>query len=73
IRYVKAAPILSYNASDINSYDSAVGTAVNDIATGSMHDGSIITGSNGQTTTFNAATRAWSFPGDGSTMNGPYI
>ena len=73
IRYTKTAPILSYNASDINSYDSAVGTAVNDIATGSNYDGTIITGANGLTTTFNAATGAWSFPGAGTTMNGPYI
>jgi hypothetical protein len=73
IRYVKTAPMLSYNASDINSYDSAAGAAVNDLAIGSNYDGTIITGANGQTPTFNQATGAWQFAGDGSTMNGPYI
>jgi uncharacterized repeat protein (TIGR02543 family) len=73
IRYVKAAPILSYNASDINSYDPAAGAAVNDIATGSSNDGTIITGVNGQSPSFSESTGAWQFAGSGSNSNGPYI
>jgi uncharacterized repeat protein (TIGR02543 family) len=73
IRYVKTVPMLSYNASDINSYDSAAGNAVNDLAAGSIYDGTLITGANGQAATFNAATGAWNFPGAGTTMNGPYV
>ena len=73
LRYVKPSPLLSYNASDINSYNPSNAAAVNDLANGSVNDGTIITGANGQTPTFSASTGAWQFAGDGSTMNGPYI
>jgi uncharacterized repeat protein (TIGR02543 family) len=71
IRYAQAA-MLSYNVSDINSYDASVGTAINDLSPGGTLDGTLVTGSNGQSATLTAATGALQFNG-GYPNVGPYI
>ncbi len=72
VRYPAPQQILSYNASDINSYDSSVGTAVNDLSTGGTYDGTLTAGSNSSVATYNSTTGAWSFPG-GVNQSGPYV
>jgi uncharacterized repeat protein (TIGR02543 family) len=71
IRYAQAA-MLSYNVSDINSYDASVGTAINDLSPTGTLDGTLVTGSNGQSATLNAAQGALQFNG-GNPNVGPYI
>jgi uncharacterized repeat protein (TIGR02543 family) len=72
LRYAKAMPILSYNASDNASYNSALGATVNDTSVSGVNDGTLITGSNGQSAIFDASTGAWKF-GGGANSSGPYV
>ena len=71
IRYAQTA-MLSYNVSDINSYDASMGTAINDLSPSGALDGTLVTGSNGQSATLNAAQGALQFNG-GNPNVGPYI
>ena len=71
-RYAKQAPVISWNASDVNSYEETVSTtAINDLAPGSTYDGTLYSGSNSVAPGFNRTTGAWTFSG-GATSTGPY-
>jgi uncharacterized repeat protein (TIGR02543 family) len=73
IRYLRATPVLSYNASNINSFDSTVSaTAVNDLSESGANDGWMMTQSSGQYPGFDNATGAWTFSGGASGV-GPYV
>ena len=72
IRYAKLSPVLSWNASDVNSYEETVSTtAINDLASGSTYDGTLYSGSNSVAPGFDRTTGAWTFSG-GATSTGPY-
>jgi uncharacterized repeat protein (TIGR02543 family) len=70
-KWTLANLVISYNASDINSFDDSVGSAVNDLSPGGTYDGLLSNGSNGVAPTFNSSKGAWSFTG-GSSSSGPF-
>jgi uncharacterized repeat protein (TIGR02543 family) len=72
IRYQAPKQILNYNFSDVNSYDSSVGTAVNDLSPGGTYDGTVTAGTNSQVASFVATQGLLSF-GGGANLSGPFV
>jgi hypothetical protein len=66
-----SGPVLSYNFSDLNSYNSASPGTVTDLS-GNGRTGTITNGSSGATTTWTQSTGSLNFPG-GSSSTGPFI
>jgi uncharacterized repeat protein (TIGR02543 family) len=68
---VTAEPLLSYNFSDINTFDSSAGNAIGDLSTSGTYDGLLRAGSNSSSASYEPALGALSFPG-GANTSGPY-
>lgn len=71
IRYAKQAPVLDWNASDVNSYDESVSTAAINGLSSTGLNGTLYNGSNAVAPTFTNSTGAWNFSG-GANSTGPY-
>jgi uncharacterized repeat protein (TIGR02543 family) len=72
LRY-SVTPILSYNASDANSFDTTTSNqAVNDMSPSGANDGWLSFQSNTQIPGYNTSAGAWTFSGGASGV-GPYI